>query len=69
MFKGAGADPDLRGEVLQETIGSQPVVAHGLRPALPMEALPLRSEVPAKRNWSGPEDTVDNKLSILIYSQ
>lgn len=45
---------DLRSEVLQETISSEPVVAHGLRPAEPVQALPLRSEVPAQGDGTTP---------------
>lgn len=57
----ARANGNFVGEVSQESVRSDPVVAEGARPIPTVDALPLSVEVPSERNRLRPENTSKKK--------
>lgn len=52
LFQSAGTLREFMGEILQISVGSQPVITQNSRPICPVHSFPLPVEIPSKWNWS-----------------
>lgn len=66
MLQSARADPYLGSKVSQETICSQPIIAHSVWPTLSVESFPLRCEIPAQRYRTAEQDPVNEDWECYI---
>lgn len=71
MLQCARAHRNFISEISQESIGSQPVLTQRPRPIASVDSFPLRVEIPAQRDWFGPQCAIIDKLigyCSFIYS-